>query len=93
LSWHQVFRPIASQEYGLIQEKMMKLRHLASVAIAASAAAIGFAPIALADSTATTVQTNQGSAQIVAIPGPSAQNAARLQQPFGGNPSALLFHH
>ena len=68
----------------------MKLRYIAPVAIAASAAVIGLAPIALAD---TTVQQKPGNAQITAAPGQSAQNAAQLQQPFGGNSVALLFHH
>jgi hypothetical protein len=68
----------------------MKLRYLAPVAIAASAAAIGLAPLAMADAT---IQQTPGSAQITATPGQSAQNAAQLQQPFGGNTPALLFHH
>ena len=68
----------------------MKLRYFAPVAIAASAAVLGIAPIAAADST---VQQTPGDAQIVATPGQSAQNAAQLQQPFGGYPNALLFHH
>ncbi|CAN5349747.1 hypothetical protein BH09ACT8_BH09ACT8_30990 [soil metagenome] len=68
----------------------MKLGHVVSAVIAGSAAAvIGFAPVALAD---TTVQ-NPGNAQIVATPGQSAQNAANLQQPFGGDSAALLFHN
>jgi hypothetical protein len=68
----------------------MKIRYFASAAIAASAVTIGFAPVALAD---TTVHQHPGNAQIVATPGPSAQNAANLQQPFGGDNAALLFHH
>jgi hypothetical protein len=68
----------------------MKLRYIAPVAIAASAAVIGFAPVAMAD---TTVHQTPGGAEIVATPGQSAQNAAQLQQPFGGNTTALLFHH
>jgi hypothetical protein len=68
----------------------MKLGYVASAAIAAAVAAtIGFAPAALAD---TTVQS-PGNAQIVATPGQSAQNAANLQQPFGGDSAALLFHN
>ena len=68
----------------------MKLRYLAALAIAASAAAIGLAPIAAADAT---VQQSQGNAQITATPGPAAQQAAQQQQPFGGDIGALLFHH
>ena len=69
----------------------MKLGYIVSAVIAGTAAAtIGFAPVALADAT---VQHNPGNAQIVATPGSSAQNAATLQQPFGGNASALLFHN
>jgi hypothetical protein len=73
------------------KEKIMKLHYIgAPLAIAAAAAAIGFAPVALADAT---VQQNNGNAQIVATPGQSAANAAVLQQPFGGNYGGLLFHH
>jgi hypothetical protein len=68
----------------------MKLRYVAPLAIAASAAAIGLAPIAAADAT---VQQSQGNAQITATPGPAAQQAAQQQQPFGGDIGALLFHH
>ena len=71
----------------------MKLRYVAPLAIAASAAAIGLAPLAAADAT---VQQNPGNAQITATPGPAAQEAAQNQQPFGGEAfggSALLFHH
>ena len=67
----------------------MKLSHVALLAIAASAA-IGLAPIAAADAT---VQQSQGNAQITASPGAAAQQAARQQQPFGGDMGALLFHH
>ena len=68
----------------------MKLRYVAPLAIAASAAAIGLAPIAAAD---VTVQQSQGNAQITATPGTAAQQAAQQQQPFGGDMGALLFHH
>ena len=67
----------------------MKLSHVAPLAIAGSAA-IGLAPIAAAD---VTVQQSQGNAQITASPGAAAQQAARQQQPFGGDMGALLFHH
>ena len=68
----------------------MKLRYVAPLAIADSAAAIGLAPIAAAD---VTVQQSQGNAQITATPGAAAQQAAQQQQPFGGDMGALLFHH
>ena len=67
----------------------MKLRYVAPLAIAASAA-IGLAPIAAADAT---VQQSQGNAQITATPGAAAQQAAQQQQPFGADMGALLFHH
>jgi len=68
----------------------MKLRYVAPLAIAASAAAIGLAPIAAAD---VTVQQSPGNAQITATPGAAAQQAAQQQQPFGADMGALLFHH
>lgn len=68
----------------------MKVRYIASLAIAASAAAIGLAPIALAD---TTVHQHPGNAEVTTSPGSAAQHAAQLQQPFGGDMGALLFHH
>jgi hypothetical protein len=68
----------------------MKLRHFTPLAIAASAAAIGLAPIAPAD---VSVQQNPGNAQVTATPRGAAQEAAQLQQPFGGDMGALLFHH
>ena len=68
----------------------MKLRYVAPRAIAASAAAIGLAPIAAADAT---VQQSPGNAQITATPGAAAQQAAQQQQPFGGDMGVLLFHH
>jgi hypothetical protein len=71
-------------------EKQMKLRHIAPLAIAASAAAIGLAPIASADAN---VQQSPGNAQVTATPGEAAQQAAQNQMPFGGDSGALLFHH
>jgi hypothetical protein len=68
----------------------MKLRYVAPLAIAASAAAVGLAPIAAADAT---VQQHPGNAQITATPGPAAHEAAQNQQPFGGYSGALIFHH
>jgi hypothetical protein len=68
----------------------MKPRVIAPLAIAATAAAIGFAPVAAADAT---VQQNPGNAEITAQPGQAASNAAQLQQPFGGDMGGLLFHH
>ena len=68
----------------------MKLRYVAPLAIAASATAIGLAPIAAAD---VNVQQSPGNAQITATPGAAAHEAAQSQQPFGGDTNALLFHH
>jgi len=68
----------------------MKLRHVAPLAVAASAAAIALAPIASAD---VSVQQQPCNAQVTASPGASAQEAAQNQQPFGGASGALLFHH
>ena len=68
----------------------MRLRYLAALAIATSAAALGLAPIAMAD---VTVQQNPGNAQVTATPGPAAQHAAQQQLPFGGDLGALQFHH
>jgi hypothetical protein len=68
----------------------MKLRFVATLAIVASVAAIGLAPLAAADAT---VQQSPGNAQITATPGAAAQEAAQNQQPFGGDSGALLFHH
>ena len=67
----------------------MKLRFVAPLAIAASAAAIGLAPIAAADAT---VHQSPGNAEITATPGGAAQQAAQNQMPFGGDSTALLFH-
>ena len=68
----------------------MNLRYIAPLAIAATAAAIGLAPIAAAQAT---VQQSPGNAEITATPGGAAQQAAQNQQPFGGDTGALLFHH
>ena len=70
--------------------KKIKLRHGAALAIAGSAAAIALAPIASAD---VSMQQSSGNAQITATPGAAAQEAAQNQMPFGGDSSALLFHH
>jgi hypothetical protein len=72
------------------KEEEMKLRYVAPLAIAASAAAIGLAPIAAADAT---VHQSPGNAEITATPGAAAQQAAQNQQPFGGDSGALLYHH
>jgi hypothetical protein len=82
----------------LEEEEQMKLRVIAPLVMAATAAAIGFAPIAAAAPAGTTiptdatVQQNAGNAQLTAHPGLAAQQAAQLQQPFGGDTGALLFH-
>jgi hypothetical protein len=63
-----------------------------TLGFAAAAATVGLAPIAAAAEN-TTVQQDPGNVQIVATPGQAAQNAATLQQPFGGNPNSLIYHH
>ena len=60
---------------------MKKMRFIAPLAMAATAAAIGFAPIASADSTV--VQT-PGNAQITASPGAAALQAGQDQYPWFG---------
>lgn len=68
----------------------MKSRYTVALVIAASASAIGLAPVAAAD---VNVQKNPGNVQVTAVPGTAAQEAARNQQPFGGESGALLYHH
>ena len=65
------------------------------IAAAAALAAFVAAPVAGAATFATDSQVTQttDNAQIVATPGAAAQEAAQMQQPFGGNAGALLFHH
>lgn len=70
----------------------MKIRYMAPVVVAAAGAAIGFAPSALAQDSSSATQ-GAITPSYVATPGQSALNAAALQQPFGGDTSALLFHH
>jgi hypothetical protein len=60
---------------------MKKMRLIAPVVMAATAAAIGFAPIAAADSTV--VQT-PGNAQVTASPGAAALQAGQQQYPWFG---------
>ena len=45
------------------------------------------------NATGSTMHQTTGNAQITAKPGAAAQQAAQLQQPFGGDTGALLFHH
>ena len=77
----------------------MRMRYIAPLAMAATAAAIGFAPIAAAAPTATTntadatIVQSPGNAQITAQPGVAAQQAGQLQYPFFGYGGGLLFHH
>lgn len=65
------------------------------VAAGVAALAIAAAPTAAAATFATgsSVSQSPGNAQITATPGPAAQEAAQIQQPFGGDMGALLFHH
>jgi hypothetical protein len=65
------------------------------VAMGVTAVAIAAAPIAAASTlpTGASIDQNPGNAQIIATPGNAAQEAAQLQQPFGGMNGGLLFHH
>jgi hypothetical protein len=69
------------------------------LAAGAAAFAIAAAPMAAAaptgttNATGSTVHQTTGNAQITARPGAAAHQAAQLQQPFGGDMGALLFHH
>ena len=74
----------------------IKMNRIVPMAVAGAAAvAIAAAPTAAATTLATgsTVNQNPGNAQITVAPGAAAQQAAQLQQPFGGDTGALLFHH
>ena len=77
----------------------MKLGVIATLAIGGTAAAIGFAPLAMAapsgttNSNNTSVQHHPGNTEITVQPGLSSLQAAELQQPFGGMGNALIFHH
>jgi hypothetical protein len=68
----------------------MKLRYIAPLTIAASAAVLGLAPIASAD---VSVHQSSGNAEVTASPGSAAREAAQSQMPFGGDSGALLYHH
>ncbi|ART71288.1 hypothetical protein BTO20_24510 [Mycobacterium dioxanotrophicus] len=65
------------------------------VAMGVAAVAIAAAPIASASTlpTGASIDQNPGNAEITATPGDAAQEAAQLQQPFGGVYGVLLFHH
>ena len=65
------------------------------VAAGAAAVAIAAAPTAAATTggAGSNVQQSPGNVQITAGPGGAAQEAAQLQQPFGGESNALLFHN
>jgi hypothetical protein len=74
----------------------IKMNRIVPLAVAGAAAvAIAAAPTAAATTLATgsNVNQNPGNAQITAAPGAAAQQAAQLQQPFGGDSGALIFHH
>ncbi len=75
---------------------IIRTRFIPLSATAAAALAIVAAPTAAADDLSTegaTVTQTNGNAQVVATPGPTAQQAGQLQQPFGGDNGFLLFHH
>jgi hypothetical protein len=65
------------------------------VTMGAAAVAIAVAPMASASSlpNGASIDQNPGNAEITATPGDAAQEAAQLQQPFGGLYGVLLFHH
>jgi hypothetical protein len=76
----------------------MKMRIIAPLAMAATAAAIGLAPIAAAAPTAEMVDSSvvqsPGNAQVTATPGDAALQAGQMQYPwFGFGYGGLLFHH
>jgi hypothetical protein len=69
----------------------IKLTHIAALlAAGAAAVAISAAPTATAEAT---IIQSPGNAQITAQPGVASEQAAQLQQPFGGDMGGLLFHH
>jgi hypothetical protein len=75
----------------------VKMRVIAPVAIAAIAAAVGFAPAAAATTTTTntggaTVVESPGNAQVTAQPGAAALQAGQMQYPFWGF-TPLELHH
>ena len=81
----------------------MKTRFIATPAMAATAAAIGLAPVAAAAPTGTlttntggaTVVQSPGNAQVTALPGAAAVQAGQLQYPFFGGDGVpgIAFHH
>ncbi len=72
-----------------------RTRIIPLAATAAAALAIVVAPTAAAATLPTdaTVTQSNGNAQIVATPGPAAQEAGQLQQPFRGDYGFLLFRN
>ena len=73
------------------EEAMKTVKYIAPwLAAAAIGGAIAVAPIASAD---VSVQQHPGNAQVTASPRNASHEAAQLQQPFGGDMGALLFHH
>ena len=74
----------------------IKMNRIAPLmAVGAAAVAIAAAPTAAVTTVAAGSNVNQtpGNVQITAGPGAPAQEAAQLQQPFGGAMGALIFHH
>ncbi|MCV7282038.1 hypothetical protein H7J88_20625 [Mycolicibacterium flavescens] len=77
----------------------MKTRLIATLAMAATAAAVGFAPTAVAAPTGcsytggATTCVSPGNAQVTAQPGLAASDAAQLQTPFYGVPFGVILHH
>ncbi len=80
----------------------MKMRFIAGLAMAATAAAVGLAPLAAAAPTGVSTDTGgavvyetPGNVQVNAQPGPAALQAGQLQYPFIGGDGipAIAFHH
>jgi hypothetical protein len=77
---------------------MKKFRYIGPVVLAATAAAIGLAPVAAAAPSAcvyqigSTVCESPGNAQVTTQPGATALQAGELQYPFFGY-GWLPFHH
>ncbi len=76
----------------------MKIRYIAPLAMVATAAAIGLAPLAEAAATVTdtggaTLVQSPGNAQVTTQPGDAALQAGQQQYPFFGYGGGLLFHH
>ena len=89
-------KAIHTYEEEVVMTTHINMNHIAPLmAVGAAAVAIAVAETAAAATFATRVNRaqNPGNAQITAVPGGPAQEAAQLQQPFGGDMGAPEFHH